>query len=90
MKKLIIIALASLFFSGCRTMESKIQKLTDIASRVDSVEYRHSGFWSDGTMTVDSNADGSRDLSSEIRAKVPGGPSMILKVNGIQPTEDNE
>lgn len=85
MKKLILFAIATIFLTGCTSMEHRISKLTDIAARVDSVEYRHVGFWSDGEMIVDANEDGTRDLQVEVKAKVPGGPSMSLKAEGIKP-----
>jgi hypothetical protein len=86
MKYLILFFLA-LALTGCKSMEQRIQKLTDIAATVDTVEFKHNGFWSAGEMVVDANQDGTRDMTVDVKAKIPGGPSFSLAVEGIQPAK---
>ena len=92
MKKLILIAIiSSLFFAGCsNTIENAVSELQDIASRVGDVEYSRVGFYSNSTLNVTTNEDGTKNADYSVTGKLPGGPSLEISVTNIKQTNGEE
>ena len=82
MKKLIILPI--LLLTGCASMQSQIDDVLDVVSKVGNVEYHRTGIWTDSDLSIHLGEDGLRTAHYNLRTKTPLGPSVSIMVEGIK------